>query len=207
MRHPVRADASCLCKTLLVWDALKLPENKTLFWPGRIPTLWVLFEIFFHPPAAWDKVVCAARVMTAHELLPSNTSSPTRQTPLGKRLASFRLTGSAKIWAASFSCSRSSVVRRRTLKGVSCSSIAACWTLTWERENGDEDSYRGQDMQIVSPSCFSWIINPAPLSGGNLRSSCHWPARLTAEEFLANSLSFPCARCTLADSTLQSLIS
>lgn len=76
--HPVKADTSWLCKTLLVWDVLKLPENNTLFRPGRIPTLWVLFEIFFSPPAAWDKVVCASRVMTAHELLPSNTSSTTR---------------------------------------------------------------------------------------------------------------------------------
>ena len=45
-------------------------------------------------------------------------------------LASLRLTGSAKMCAGSFSCSKSSVVLSRTLNGISSSSIAACWTLT-----------------------------------------------------------------------------
>lgn len=57
------------------------------------------------------------------------------------QLASLRLTGSAKMCAGSFSCSRSRVVLSRTVNGINSSSMAACCTLTYnENRSGQSTS-------------------------------------------------------------------
>lgn len=98
---------------------------------------------------------------------------------LGGRLASLRLTGSAKMCAGSFSCSRSSVVLSRTVNGISSSSMAACCTLTCHEHRSD------QNTTTEALGCLD-------LRGSHVLTNLHEGWRRPPHPRLTQTVSFTC---------------
>lgn len=67
---------------------------------------------------------------------------------------SLRLTGWAKIFAGSFSCSCSRTERSSTVRGVNRSSIAICSTFTWQQQHRLSLEER-RDSSLGDRSCTS----------------------------------------------------
>jgi hypothetical protein len=94
---------------------------------------------------------------------------PEQTSCLEGQLASLRLTGSAKMCAESFSCSRSRVVLNRTVNGISSSSMAACCTLTCNESRSD------QSVDLLSIRCNKSLQGVTPATPPEAHTSSAGP--------------------------------